>query len=265
VTDLSRTGVGVEPQPTEQKVCDRCGEKDGTHTYVEGDCVLRHRNHSTRLVEGTFVCVWCVARHQSWLREILDLYATLDQVLEPGSIPDDTADHKRPKKPAETPSPVRLEAWALLFDKARLFTATIDEHGISHPAYLGGSLPDVPGVLTGWAQNACDDQGLAGTSLHGDVMTAVRLLTEHAEFIVGRPWVDTYDTELGWCRTSLMRAHGITNPRPLGKCLTVNDTTACTGNVWADKDGGQPRCDRCNRRYGTLDLVRVRLMTKETA
>jgi hypothetical protein len=239
---VTPSGVGVEPQPTEQKVCDRCGEKDGTHVYVEGDCVLRHRNHSTRLVEGTFVCIWCVARHQSWLREILDLYATLDQVLEPGSIPDDTADHKRPKKPAETPSPVRLEAWALLFDTARL-----NAWG-RHPS----DLPDIPSVLSGWAQNMCDDRDLAGAALTGTVMTAVRLLTEHADFIVSRPWVDEYDAELGWCRQALRQAHGISEGRqPVGKCPSLDgDGVTCDGPLWPDRHGAMAvTCGTCKRHF----------------
>lgn len=232
--------------------CSLCGTTTGHHTWVEGDCILHHRKHSRRLIEGTFICVWCVSRHGDWLREILDLYATLDRVLEPGSIPDDTADHKRQKKPAETPIPIRLEAWALLFDATRMYTATVDEHGVSHAAYLGGSLPDVPAVLTSWAGNALDDQGLAGGSLNGTVTTAVRILTEHATYIAGRPWIDTYDAELAWVRQALRHAHGISEGRqPVGPCPSLDgDGAECGGPLWPDRGGAMAvQCGACHRSF----------------
>jgi hypothetical protein len=226
---------------SEVKVCDRCGRDDGTHEWREGDCILRHRNHSTRLIDDAQVCVWCVQRHQTWLREILDLYATLDQVLEPGSIPDDTADHKRPKKPADAPAPIRLEAWALLFDTDRL--KTTGRHS---------DLPDIPSVLTGWAQNACDDRDLTGASLDGTVMTSARLLTEHAEFIASRPWVDEYDAELAWVRQALRQAHGVSEGRqPVGRCPSLDgDGKECGGPLWPDRHGAMAvTCGACQRRF----------------
>ena len=240
--------------PAPPEPCNRCGRTDGHHSWVEQDCILPHRNHSTKLVDGTNVCVWCVERHRVWLAEILDLYATLGEVLLAGSIPDDTAEHQHAKKSADTPVPIRLAVFALAFDRARLFTTG-----------RASDLPDVPGVLTSWARNALEDQGMAGASLDSTLSTACKILGVHAERIAGLPWVDEYDAELGWCRRALQRAHGVqTNPPPLGRCIHVTDTWSCTGQVWPER-GALPRCDKCGRRYGKLELVRMRLSNVETA
>jgi len=167
------------------KVCNRCGSFDGIHDYMPGDCILPHRNHSRNLLDDTDVCVHCIERHQEWLDEIRFLYSQLGTVLEPGSVVDDTAEHARTKKSAE-PAPVRLDAFALLFDSARLFPIQQrEDRSWSADGYLHWAVPDIPLVLTGWAQNACDEQRLAGASLDSTLRTAVWLLTEHAERIGG--------------------------------------------------------------------------------
>lgn len=226
----------------EPKVCEHCGSTVGKHSWTEGDCLLPHRGHARRLIPNTFVCVWCVTRHHEWLREILDLYATLNEVIEPGSVPEDVAgDHKRPKKPADQPAPVRLAAWAMLFDADRL-------RATGQPT----DLPNIPAVLTSWAQNAMDDRGLAGASLNGSAMTAVRILTEHAEFIASRPWIDTYDAELSWLRRALRAAHGIHEDRePVGRCRSLTgDGVECGGPLWPDRSGAMAvECGTCHRRF----------------
>jgi hypothetical protein len=255
-----------EAVPEPPAPCRRCGRTDGHHSWVEGDCVLPHRNHSTRLLDGTQVCVWCVERHRTWLAEILDLYATLGDVLLAGSIPDDTAEHKHVKKSADTPVPIRLAVFAMLRDRARLTAPVRQDDGTYLAAgYLTSALPDIPAVLTSWARNALEDQGMAGASLDSTLSTACKLLDVHAERIAGLPWVDEYDAELGWCRRALQRAHGVkTNPPPLGRCITVTDTRSCTGQVWP-VHGALPRCSKCGRRYGKLEIVRMRLSNVETA
>jgi len=225
-----------------RKPCEDCGRVDGHHDWVEGDCVLPHRTHSRKLLAGTFVCVWCVKRHRDWLRDILDLYATLTDVVLAGSVPDETAEHQHVKKSADTPVPIRLAAWALAFDAARMFTTG-----------AGTDLPDIPAVLTSWAQNACDEQGLAGASLDSTLSTAVKLLDAHAERIAGFGWVDEYDAELGWCRTALRRAHGITGGRrPVGKCPSLDgDGVECGGPLWPNLDDGgmSVDCGTCKRHF----------------
>lgn len=221
--------------------CETCGHTDGQHPWQEGDCILPHRGHSRTLLKPTHVCRACITRHQTQLTECLNLYATLGDVLEPGSIPDDTADHKHTKKAADVPPLVRLEVFAMLFDTGRLYTTG-----------RGSDLPDVPAVLTAWARNTCDDQGLTGASLDSTLSTAVKLLHEHAEYIAGRPWVDEYDAELGWCRQALRRAHGISDGRqPVGRCPSLNGAGAeCGGPLWPDPFGAMAvQCGACHRHF----------------
>lgn len=257
------------------KVCERCGAfGDTPHGWVEGDCILPHRmtndRHPPKAKHG-HVCGYCIDRQHEWLTEITELYATLVQVLSPGSIPDNTAAHKRPKKAPASPSPIRLEAWALLHneqlnDRVTILNAagyaTRDENGnfVTEPAYRGNNLPDVAEVLAGWAQAAYDAQDWTADA-PSTVTGAVAALTALDPDIIGQQeWIDEYDAELKWIRRALRNAHGLTDPQPLGKCLTVD----CKGRVWAEKDGGEPRCSRCGRRYGTNDLVRLKLNERRT-
>lgn len=232
--------------------CERCGAEEGQrHGWVEGDCILPHRNHSRRLVAGAHVCEPCVERHREWLGEIVELYAGLSAVLFVDSMEDEqTGEYQKKRKAPASPSPLRLAAWALFYNEVN--PATIDvsyETGqrveTAHAAYLGGNLPDVPAVLTGWAAQMLDSQAVT-------VFAAATALKVGAEIVACDPDVDDYDAELGWVRRALRSAHGIANPDPIGPCLNVT----CKGRVWP-VPGNKPKCDRCQRRYGVHDIVRL--------
>lgn len=245
-------GDGEQPS----RLCERCGAfGDLPHTWIEGDCILPHREHSTQLLDGTHICQPCIRRHRDWLTEIIDLYAQLADVVLTGSIPDDTAQHDR-QKVTGSPSPLRLTAWALL--------KGVNDHLIEvdyvngqrvetvRSTYLGSNLPDIPAILTGWAQALYDDTYEQPTTAPSTVAGAAAVLNANAETLAALPDIDTYDAELRWVRRALRQAHGITNPQPLGNCLSVD----CRGVVWRQQGGGS--CDRCHRQYGKLDLVRLR-------
>lgn len=242
---------------SESKLCERCGSfGEIPHVWIEGDCVLPHKGHHWATIG--LVCGGCVLRHVTALAEVVELFATLDQVLDPTSIPDDTAEHAHVKKKPASPAPMRLEAWAMLNDRARMGVVT-RENGVTTAAYLGSALPDVPVVLAGWADHLWELLGYTGQA-PTTVSGAAAVLTVNAETIARSPLVDDYDAELKWLRQALRAAHAITDQRPLGDCITVDHGADCGGQVWEDRDGGKPRCDRCKRRYGTLDLVRVKAM-----
>lgn len=235
------------PAVSDGEICDKCGAFGlMPHIWVEGMCVLPHRNHSRATVG--FCCTWCVDKLAGWLTEIVELYAGLPDVLEPGSIPDTTAEHQRPKKRPASPAPVRLEAWAMLYDSDRLYRT-------GSPS----DLPDVAAVLGTHAQALWDDLGYGPAP---DTVTgAVGTLTANVEVVAGSPWIDEFDADLRWLRKALRDAHGITEPKPIGDCLTVD----CTGKVWPDRDDGRPRCGSCKRRYGLHDLVRLKVNERATA
>jgi hypothetical protein len=233
-----------ERRPNATSPCPRCLET-GAHTWVEGDCVLRHNysghRHPPRAVHGN-ACPHCIERQKSWLLEIVELFATLAEVLLPGSIPDTTAEHKRPKKGAEAPVPVRLGALAMLYDRARL-NRTGDH----------SDLPDVPGVLTDLAQRISDDLGVAGAYLDGTLARAAHILTVRAEDIGSSAWIDEYDAELAWVRSALRREHGLSDlpKQPVGRCPSLDgDGQQCAGPLWPDRHGAMAvECGRCRRRF----------------
>jgi len=240
-------------------LCRRCGAFGGMdHGWVEGDCMLPHKNHSAATVGHC--CAWHVERHQAWLGEIAELYDDLPDVVDEGSVPDDTAEHKHTKRPA-SPALMRLEAWSMVYEADDLWAAgdvsadsrTWDGDGILGRNYLRG-LPDVAAVMGSWAQGCVDSLGMTFT-VSRRVSANAALLKTNAEHIATQAWVDDYDAELGWLRRCLRRAHGISDPEPLAPCIDVTNGRECHGMVWP---GQPPKCDRCARKYNTLDLVRLK-------
>jgi len=206
-----------------------------------------HRSHTRR--SAGLACRWCVTRQRAWLREITDLYATLHQVIAAGSIPDDTADHGKPKKQPASPAPMRLDAWAMLYDTRRLrpgarIEGTDQWRGVDYRI----DLPDVPAVLEAWAGRLYDDMYSNEPQTMNTLTAAAAFLTAQAEPAAHLPWLDEYDAELGWCRTALRRVHGISAQQPVGRCPTLNGHgETCGGPLWPSLDGMQVHCGYCSR------------------
>lgn len=229
----------------EKPPCNVCGLTD-RHEPLDDDCLLpthsyRARKHPPRRQSGLLCCRWCVDRHRLWLTEIVELYATLPFVLEPGSVPDETADHKRPKKAPEAPAPVRLDVLAMLADRGRL-------RRTGEPS----DLPDVPAVLADFAQRLFDDLYETATAPE-TASGAAAVLVSNAERLAGLPWLDEYDAELGWARARLRSVHGLANsrPKPVGKCPSLTgDGEPCGGPLWPDRDGMmRVECGKCRREF----------------
>lgn len=235
-------------------VCSKCGavagsETWGVHEWTEGCCILPEHNytraHPPRATVG-HICRGCVERLRDWLSEITDLYATLPDVVPPGSVPDDTARHKHTKQPS-SPAPMRLDAWAMVNDRDRLYRTGHDS-----------DLPDVPAVVADLAYRVADDLGIEPGQDLGDSLTAaVAFLTGRLEAAASSAWIDELDAELKWVRKTLRQAHG--NPQPLGRCISVINGHDCGGQVWPSKRQHDPRpeCKRCHRRYDDRDRARL--------
>jgi hypothetical protein len=218
--------------------CPRCGRSDGTHEWVEQDCVLPHHAQHTRARIG-HVCRDCVTRHRHWLNETLTLYAGLQEILYTAS--NGGGGGMRHQKLSETPSPLRLEAWALLFDTAHM-------HATDAP--YSEELPDIPAVLCSWAGWAYEAAGYGHDGAPSTLSGAVALLVIQAADVARQPWVDEYDTELGWCRSTLLRTYGKSDRRPVGRCPSLDgDGQECGGQLW-QAGGVSVRCDRCRRFFG---------------
>jgi hypothetical protein len=220
--------------------CGRCGRDDGTHEWVESTCVLPHRNHSTRLIEGGLVCWPCVDRHRDWLTEIVELFGTLHLLLVPplssGTASPD-GDYEKPRKAPEAPVPVRLDVLAMLSDRGRLFRT-------GRPS----DLPDVPSVIGAWAQMLYEAT-YDGDAPEYTLFAAAAALSANAEGMARLPIVDEFDAELRWVRTHLRRAHGINNPKPVGHCPTLDGAgVSCGGALWPDEAGRlRVGCAKCER------------------
>lgn len=236
---------------TASKLCERCGAfGDVPHGWVEGDCVLPHRSHSRKLVEGGLVCQPCADRWVEWLDEVIELYGTLESVLYVGGASDPAVDRVSHGKRTGSPSPIRLTAWALYWNEVNDHIEHQD--GSTTATYLDGNLPDIPAVLAGWAQAIYEDR-YDGTSIVAFTAYAgAAWLKANITTVAASPLLDDFDTELKWVRRALRQAHGITDPEPMFACLEVD----CAGYVWP-MSAGAPACDHCHRRYGTLDQVRA--------
>lgn len=237
-----------------ETVCAKCGavagsDTWGVHEWTEGCCILPEHNytraHPPRATVG-HCCRGCVERLQDWLTEITDLYATLPDVISLGSVPDDTAQHKHTKRPA-SPAPMRLDAWAMVHDRERLYRTGHDT-----------DLPDAPAVVADLAYRVGDDLGIEPGQDLGDSLTAaVVFLTARLEAAAGSAWIDELDAELRWLRKQLRQAHG--NPKSIGRCISIINGHDCGGRVWPSKRQHDPRpeCSRCHRRYDQKDLARL--------
>lgn len=231
-------------------LCGRCGAvPGGRHAWVEGDCVLDHRTHAKATIG--WCCQPCVDRWSDWLAEIVRLFDDLPRVVPLGSVPDDTAHHSHVRRRSVSPALMRLDPWSMYYDRGRLY-------------YTGNrsDLPDVPSVLSDLAARLHESLGAVPPRIFGDDLAAsAAYLTTHTADLAVRDWVLDANADLRWVRRHLRRAHGIAEPRALGHCLSVMDGRDCGGMVWPSDDPAErPRCDRCGRRYGPLDLVRLKMM-----
>lgn len=232
-------------------LCERCGAfGDLPHGWVEGDCILPHKEHSRRLLDGGLICQACADRWIEWLNEITELHGTLAAVLYVGDVVDDTAEHTHSKR-SGSPSPIRLNAWAL--HRNEINDHITDRDGTDRPAYLGANLPDIAAVLTGWAHTVYEEHHQGEATIARTVYAAAAWLRANVTLAAASPHVDDIDAELRWVRRALRAAHGVTDAEPLFSCLSVG----CRGHVWP-MSAGSPACDHCGRRYGTLDMVRAR-------
>jgi hypothetical protein len=119
-------------------------------------------------------------------------------------------------------------------------------------------IPDVAGVLLGWAECLCEHVGIKGASLNETLVTSVALLRSFAAQAAAAPWIDDYQAEIDWIWGKLRDAHGLTPPqlRPVGRCPSQDGRgQLCGGDLWPDKAGTMSvACGRCQRVFGPTYL-----------
>lgn len=91
------------------------------------------------------------------------------------------------------------------------------------------------------------------------VHTEVMYLLGGFDRLVERPWIAEAMGEIRGVWQGLRRAHGHVSPRALGRCLTFEDQAQCTGRVWPNRYGGDPKCSVCGRTYDSTDLIKLQI------
>jgi hypothetical protein len=93
-------------------------------------------------------------------------------------------------------------------------------------------------VVEAWAQ-ALYEATYAGDPPDYTLAAAAAVLSANADSMARLPVVDEYDAELRWVRSHLRRAHGINNPKPVGRCPSLDgDGNECGGALWPDEKAG---------------------------
>lgn len=226
-------------------VCERCGAfGDMPHAWIEGDCVISHTDH-----EEPYVGRVC-RRHYHWiddvLRQILELYVLLPDVIQPGSGPADG----RPSGAVFAPAPARLDVLAITDRRAK---TPIDLEP--------GEIPDLPGTLSSWAERVRTERG--GLELDGTVTCSVRYLRRERHWIAQQPDVTDLVLELDWLHRGIAHAVGDTMwPRPIGVCPN------CQTKLYnsPSKSGiDEVTCRKCKTTWRGVDLARLRLIHEQEA
>jgi hypothetical protein len=201
-------------------------------------CVLCTSERHTGML-----CARHVRTLRNWLAEIVEAYALLDDVIEPGSIQREPG--QRRQRNLEPPTPVRLEVVAL--------------RDVRNPmAVRGGDVPSVLGELSGYSQVVREERHLAIPTTPATVTGESALLTAHLDWICTQPWVDELHAALKAVRSALLDAIGEPKVKPIGRCpviLTdVTDTeeglvethAPCEGPLFPDRWGAmRVTCAAC--------------------
>lgn len=212
----------------------------------------QHRPRNTGLL-----CERCAKNLRGWLHDIPDLYATLDPYESPQT--DDTEHHGH-HKISGSPALVRLDVVALM-DRRTVPVTITDQDGTV--VGVDTSLMDVVGVMCSWAAMFAEEEGL--TSKTGTLTEATGLLTTWFDTLASQPWIDEMYAELRDVMRALRRAHGITLPKPIGRCINVYErggkVIGCQAMLYANPSGAI-RCTSCGRRYDGRGLILVEMQRR---
>jgi hypothetical protein len=197
---------------------------NGHYEPATGDCILPHGSHEdgcpkTRHATTGAICGWHDEQLTTSIDEIKLHWRSLNLILLPGTTPIETT-ARGGKSKADPPAPANLEVLSL---RDRRSGSAYDE------------LPSVPAVIAAWVVEWDDERRLTEThtelvngvtvtrerrlTLPRGVLAQLDLLARHQTWIVGRPWVDDYITELNQLRRALKHALRDRETTEMGRCL----------------------------------------------
>ena len=197
------------------------------------------------------LCEKCVKNLRRMLREIPDLYATLD-VTPAAAGPGEGLRHVRV---SGSPALARLDVVALMDPR----TAATDSSG---EAWDGSAY--IPNEVGTWALLLAEERGVA--TRIATMYEAARFLTDWIAELCASEWVDECYDALVDAEKLLKRAHGDVRVKPLGKCINVyerdGEMVACNGTLYAPDWGVEFRCRTCGRRYDGNAMLLARMQAK---
>lgn len=210
-------------------------------------CVLECRPADPRpAVPLWLVCTRCVNRLAWMLHDIPDLYALLDDVLEPG-VGGFDAGRRAPGFGSR--SPARDDVLALR-DRRTVAVDEDDPHS-------------VPDLLEVWADNVRDELGEAKPDGPSTVVGEARVLSRHLGHIAARPWVVEFADEITTAHRHLRRVTGDSDRMvELGACpaLCVGDDgneQSCGARLRALVTDEATTCRRCGTRWPRQAWLRL--------
>lgn len=193
-----------------------------------------------RIATIGLVCDRCLDRHLEQLREIVDLYALLPDMIDPS-----TGEQATGPKVSGTPDPpanARLDVIAMLDPRSRARVAGDDD---------GNDLIDTLGVLAQWVRLAREERNLPTPTTRPTVTSETRFLRGNASWIAAQEWADELYREVREAWAALRSATG-RGPDPiLGWCGILVADGECGGPIRQVPGELALVCGRCKTKWET--------------
>lgn len=197
-------------------------------------------------VPGWLLCGACVNRLAWMLHDIPDLFAMLDDVIEPGA----TGLDPTPRAPGfDSKSPARDDVIVLRDNR----TTAVDD----------GDPHSVIELLASWADNVRDDLGHEPAGQPVTVAGEARLLSANLGWIVAQSWVSDFAEEITELHRTLRRVTGDrVRTVELGTCPNIRTTSAgvervCGAVLRVTTEDDTAKCRRCGHVWPRQTWLRL--------
>ena len=197
-------------------------------------------------VPGWLLCSPCVNRLAWMLHDIPDLFAMLDDVIEPGATGLDST----PRAPGFGSKSPAHDDVIVLRDKR----TTAVEEGDPHSAIE---------LLASWADNVRDDLDQPAPIAPVTVVGEARLLSSNLGWIAAQSWVSDFAEELTELHRALRRVTGDrVRTVELGTCQNQRTTSAgvervCGAALHVTTEDDTAKCRRCGHVWPRQTWLRL--------
>lgn len=183
---------------------------------------------------GALLCQPCIDRLWDRLSDIVELYALLPSVTDPGSVESDGSKHTKADAP---PVPLRPSVTDLLDGRLTRTTAYAD-----HP--LTWNRRGVLGVLNGWARVIREEMSLTWQD-EPTVAGESAFLRKHLDWLARQPWADECHDEVVALHSELSTLCGEAKPHPIGRCPATDEHGTCGAPLFAPLFADEIDCRTC--------------------